>query len=74
MEAEPKLELKHILPCKRRPKFKNDIYVLQGIDANEHTRIIAVFEIYDEAKKFCIRELKGQEKYLDLWIERHTVL
>lgn len=74
MVTEKKIALREIMPAKKRKKFVNDVYVLQGIDSNEYTHIIAIFEIYDEAKSFCIKELRGQDKYLDLWIERHTVL
>lgn len=68
------MPLREITPSKHRKKFVNDIYILQGIDRDEYTHIIAIFERYDEAKKYCIERLRKQEVYFDIWIERHTVL
>lgn len=48
------------------------VYVVLGIDANEHDQVLAVFNSYDGAKRYCIECLIETEFY-DIWIEKHPV-
>jgi hypothetical protein len=49
------------------------VYVILGIDHEENDRVIAVRLTYDEAKKYCINTLATDDRYYDLWIEKHPL-
>lgn len=49
------------------------VYVILGIDENEHDQVIVVCRSYEQAKRYCIRYLLDTE-YYDLWIEKHLVM
>lgn len=53
--------------------FPSEIYVILGIDDNEHDQVIAVCRNYEDAKRYCIKYLMQTEFY-DLWIEKHPLL
>lgn len=50
----------------------SEVYVVLGIDANEHDQVIATCTNYEKAKKVCARFLATTEFY-DLWIEKHSL-
>lgn len=49
------------------------VYIILGIDHEENDRVIAVRRTYDEAKKYCINSLANDDRYYDLWIEKHPI-
>jgi hypothetical protein len=49
------------------------VYIILGIDANEHDQVLAVCHSYDDAKQYCLQYLR-QTEYYDLWIEKHVIL
>lgn len=51
----------------------DQVYIIMGIDSNEHDQVLAVCRSYDDAKGFCIEYL-AETEYYDLWIEKHIVL
>ncbi len=48
------------------------VYVILGIDENEHDQVLGVRNTYEEAKQFCIHYL-SKTKFYDLWIEKHPL-
>ena len=48
------------------------VYVILGIDAYQHDRVLAVCATYQDAKRYCVECLVNTE-YFDLWIEKHPV-
>ncbi len=48
------------------------VYIVLGVDENEHDQVLAVYNTYDEAKRYCINSLV-QLDYYDVWIEKHFV-
>lgn len=54
-------------------QLKQSVYIVLGIDDNEHDQVLAVFREYESAKNYCVScPLQGQ--FYDLWIEKHLVL
>jgi hypothetical protein len=49
------------------------VYVVLGIDEHEHDQVLAVFNSYSDAIKYCCRTTHDTS-YYDLWIEKHSVL
>jgi len=49
------------------------VYIVLGIDENEHDQVLAVFYAYSDAKKYCC-QMMHNTSYYDLWIEKHPVV
>lgn len=49
------------------------VYVVLGIDANEHDQVLAVCRTYEEAKRYCI-ECLAETEFYDVWIEKHPLV
>jgi hypothetical protein len=49
------------------------VYVVLGIDENEHDQVLAVLRYYEDAKEYCLR-CKTDSIFYDLWIEKHLLL
>ncbi len=49
------------------------VYVVLGIDGNEHDQVLAVSISYQEAKNFCV-QCKCETEFYDMWIEKHQLL
>ncbi len=49
------------------------IYIVLGIDENEHDQVLAVFNSYTDAKRYCCQTMHDTV-YYDLWIEKHPVM
>lgn len=49
------------------------VYVVLGIDKNEHDQVLAILKDYEDAKTYCIRCPRYSEFY-DLWVEKHLLL
>lgn len=49
------------------------IYIVLGIDEHEHDQVLAVFNSYADAKRFCCQTMHDTA-YYDLWIEKHPVM
>lgn len=59
--------------------IKPEIYVILGIDENEHDQVLAVCKNYVDAKRYCIKYLmKGtnvcETPFYDVWIEKHQII
>lgn len=52
---------------------ETEVYVILGIDENEHDKVLAVFYSYSDAKRYC-HETMHDTEYYDLWIEKHPVM
>lgn len=52
---------------------ETEVYVVLGIDENEHDQVLALFYTYYDAKQFCSQTMHDT-CYYDLWIEKHPVL
>jgi hypothetical protein len=55
------------------------VYVILGIDENEHDQVISVCKTYEDAKNYCIKYLmNGKNLYntpfYDVWIEKHELM
>lgn len=55
------------------------VYVILGIDENEHDQVISVCKTYEDAKTYCIKYLmNGRNVYdtpfYDVWIEKHELM
>lgn len=48
------------------------VYVILGIDENEHDQVLYVCDTFDLAKQFCLNIESGDD-YFDLWIEKHPI-
>lgn len=55
------------------PAMEHLVYIILGIDANEHDQVLGAFLRYEDAKKYCIEYL-AETEYYDLWIEKHPLL
>lgn len=53
--------------------FPREVYIVLGIDENEHDQVLAVFDSYPDAKQYCCKSIKDSGFY-DLWIEKHSVM
>lgn len=49
------------------------VYVILGIDSNEHDQVLGVCSCYEDAKQHCIDYLRDTEFY-DIWVEKHSVM
>ena len=49
------------------------IYIVLGIDEHSHDQVLAVFNSYSDAKKYCCQTMHDTA-YYDLWIEKHPLL
>lgn len=54
-------------------EFIDHVYVVLGIDENEHDQVLAVLKDYEDAKNYCIR-CSQHSKFYDLWVEKHLLL
>lgn len=59
-------------------KFQNyseqsTVYIVLGIDEHSHDQVLAVFNSYNQAKKFLV-STSSETLYYDLWIEKHSVM
>jgi len=54
------------------PISEEEVYVVLGIDENEHDQVLGVFYTFERAKRFCIK-CECKTAYYDLWIEKHLV-
>ena len=52
---------------------ETQVYIVLGIDEHEHDQVLAVFNSYYEAKRYCCQMMHNTE-YYDLWIEKHPVV
>lgn len=50
----------------------HDVYIVLGIDDNEHDQVVACFRYFDDAQIFCRRVLMTSD-FLDVWIEKHPI-
>lgn len=48
------------------------VYIILGIDSNEHDQVIAVRKTFNEARNFCAKCLAEHDFY-DVWIEKHEL-
>ncbi len=58
------------IAAKEEPTF---IYVILGVDINEHDQVLSVCTDYAKAKAYCCKYLMHTDFY-DLWIEKHELL
>lgn len=49
------------------------IYVVLGIDENEHDQVVAVFKTYETAARYCTKFMVDTP-FLDVWIEKHPLM
>lgn len=49
------------------------MYIVLGIDENEHDQVLGVCSTYEIAKNFCKQFLLTTTFY-DLWIEKHPLV
>lgn len=49
------------------------VYVVLGVDENEHDQVLQLFYKFDDAKEYCKEVMKGDFLFYDLWIETHVV-
>jgi len=49
------------------------VYVVLGIDANEHDQVLSVCVSFQRATRF-LTEMRVGEQFYDLWIEKHEVI
>ena len=50
--------------------FEQFVYIVLGIDENEHDQVLAVCRTYQEAKNYCVKCV-AMSDFFDLWIEKH---
>lgn len=54
--------------------FNVEVYIVLGIDENEHDQVLAVFSTYEGAKAYCCKTMGESFGYYDLWIEKHPLM
>ncbi len=52
---------------------ENIVYIILGIDKDAHDQVLAVYRTYDDAKKYCTKNLIEAGEFYDTWIEKHEV-
>ena len=53
--------------------FRQQVYIIMGIDGEGCDQVVAVCRSYNEAKEYCILYL-AQTEFYDVWIEKHPIL
>ena len=48
------------------------VYVVLGIDENEHDQVLGVCRNFDEAQRF-LHEYLFETEFYDIWIEKHIL-
>lgn len=57
----------------KEEKPEEMIYIILGVDINEHDQVLRVCRTYASAKEYCLHYLTKTD-YYDLWIEKHPLL
>lgn len=57
----------------------SQVYIILGIDENEHDQVISVCKNYEDAKNYCIKYLMNGKNiydtpFYDVWIEKHELM